>query len=74
MLDPLVNAIFAAINRRQGTPEERRMALVRAGIIAQAYQGDSLVDSVFASAGDDALHDNDDLNLRSGSGSNAGTD
>jgi hypothetical protein len=65
--DPLVDAIFAAIKQEQCSPGERRLALVRAGLIAQAYQfqDEVLMDSVFASAsGDRALHDNDDLHLR----------
>ncbi len=66
MFDPLVSAIFAAINREQGSPEERRMACVRAGVIAQAYQGDLLVDTLFASTPDSLLHKDDNLHLSLG--------
>jgi hypothetical protein len=62
-MDALVNAILAAVNREQASPEERRMAIVRAGIIAQSYQGDSLVDVVFASTSSGLFHENDDLHL-----------
>jgi hypothetical protein len=69
--DLLVTAVFAAINREHGSPEERRMGLVRAGAIAQIYQGSLLVDALFA--GDSALHDYDDLHGSSGCG-DTGTD
>ena len=66
-----MRAIFAAVNREQASPEERRLALVRAGVVASAYQGDSLVDTVFASASDSFLHQNGDLNLGRGRSTNA---
>jgi hypothetical protein len=48
--DKLVVAIFEAIRREQATPEERRVALVRAGVIAGTYfLGDGLSESVFSS-------------------------
>lgn len=46
--DKLVVAVFEAIRREEATPEERRVALVRAGVIAGTYfVGDGLSDTVF---------------------------
>lgn len=36
--DALVEAILKAINQQPGTAEEKRVAVARAGLIAQAYQ------------------------------------
>jgi hypothetical protein len=61
--DRLVDAILNAVRGEQGSPEERRSAVVRAGVIAQAYQGDLLVNDLFSFNGDRAFHNNDDLHL-----------
>jgi hypothetical protein len=63
--DVLVEAIFEAVSRIEASPEGRRLAVVRAGVIAQAYQGDALTEEVFGSCADQVLHDDNDLNLRS---------
>jgi hypothetical protein len=62
-IDQMVEAIFDSVRRKQGSPEERRSAIVRAGVIAQAYQGELLVDALFSFEGDGALHHNNDLHL-----------
>jgi hypothetical protein len=45
--DALVNSIFEAARKESGTAEDRRIAIVRAGLIAQAYCGSPLVEDVF---------------------------
>ncbi len=68
--DRVVAAIFEAVACIDVSPEQRRIAVVRAGLIAQAYQGDSLAEDVFGSSSDE-FHNNDDLNLRRGSSADA---
>jgi hypothetical protein len=36
--DVLVEAIFDAINQQECSPEEKRIALARAGLVATAYE------------------------------------
>jgi hypothetical protein len=64
--DILVNTIFDAIRKTEASPDERRIAVIRAGLIAQTYaEGDTLTEQVFASC-HESLQKNDNLNLRSG--------
>jgi len=47
--DVLVNAIFDAVSKMDASPDDRRLAIIRASQIAQAYNGEceSLIASVF---------------------------
>ena len=47
--DKLVKAVFEALKQETASPEDRRIAICRAGQIAQAYMGanDELLESVF---------------------------
>lgn len=67
--DKLVESLFAAVRRSDATPEERRLALVRAGLIAQAYNFSEpeLMESIFGlSSSSLALQYDGDLYLGSG--------
>lgn len=46
--DPLVSVIFQAMKKEKATPNDRRLAIVRAGLIAQMYADDSkLTEKIF---------------------------
>jgi hypothetical protein len=65
--DKLLCVILDSIRREQASPEERRLALVRAGLIAQAYGPlDSITEAVFGSL-TDKFENNDELSLSGGS-------
>jgi hypothetical protein len=68
--DRLVAAIFDAIAREQASPEERRMAVVRAGAIAQLYMGDVLTEMIFGSAPEGVLQNDNRLDLAPRVGAN----
>jgi hypothetical protein len=62
--DRLLASIFDAIKKEKASPADRRMAVVRAGLVAQMYADDhSLTDNIFGSL--DQFEDDDNLNLRS---------
>jgi len=41
MYDTLVKSIFDSLNDQHASPEQKRVAAVRAGLIAQAYAQDA---------------------------------
>jgi hypothetical protein len=60
--DRLTTVIFEAVKREPATAEERRRAIVRAGLIAQAYICElELTNAVLGSQ--DVLDNNRDLDL-----------
>jgi len=61
--DRVVEAILALVRKEPADPELNRQAIVRAGLIAQAYSGcdPDLLRDVFGSGSHNVLqHDNDD--------------
>jgi hypothetical protein len=51
--DKLVGVIFEAVKAERANPEERRLAVVRAGLIAQIYGPlDSTTEKIFGSLAD----------------------
>ena len=63
--DVLVEAIFEAVDRQEFSPEQKRVAVVRAGLIAQAYVFDA--DLFFS------LKQDNDVNTGLGCADNGGT-
>jgi hypothetical protein len=59
-MDSLVNKILEAARSESATPHDRHQALIRAGLIAQAYIGadSGLIEQVFGSTADLVLKDN----------------
>ncbi len=64
-MDRWLNVIMCALKREDGSPEERRIALMRAGRIAEAYFGSdcATMEAVFGSGSSlCALQDSADVN------------
>ena len=70
--DKLVNAIFTAIRNQQASPRERLNAVIRAGLICQAYagwSGENTVDEILFSLSSNSFENDKDLLVSAATGS-----
>ena len=44
----LVDMVFTAIRKADATPQQRKSAVIRAGLIAQAYNDSDCIEEVFS--------------------------
>jgi hypothetical protein len=64
--DELVLAIFEAMKHAEATPHQRKGAIIRAGMIAQAYNDTGeLIEKVFGSSSRQGLNDKKNLDTLS---------
>jgi hypothetical protein len=48
----LVNLIFDATRKAEATPQQRKSAVIRAGLVAQAYNDSDCIEEMFSSLTD----------------------
>jgi hypothetical protein len=44
----LVDVVFSAIRKADATPQQRKSAVIRAGLIAQAYNDSDCIEEIFS--------------------------